>query len=68
MLLAVICHQYEIFDYFVDQLKTQEELIFNQYMYEQMVVCEYQIPYSYMFKLMQSNGGAINYLQLAYIT
>lgn len=29
VLLAIICHQYEIFDYFVDQLKTQDELIYN---------------------------------------
>lgn len=31
-------------------------------MYEQMVACDYRIPYSYMMRLMQTNGGSINYL------
>ncbi|CAL6003708.1 Conserved_hypothetical protein [Hexamita inflata] len=52
IILAIVSHKYEIFDYFISELKTQEEMLYNQFTYETMVTVDFKIPYSYMIKLM----------------
>lgn len=53
IILAVVSHKYEIFDYFLSELKTQEDMLYNQFTYETMVTVDFRIPYDYMIRLVQ---------------
>ena len=41
VILSVICHRYEIFDFFVSELKTQEDMMYNQFTYDTMVTVDF---------------------------
>jgi len=56
IILAVVSHRYEIFDWFVKELKTQEDMIYNQFTYETMVTVDFNIPYSYMIHLIETTN------------